>query len=65
MPQGVLAVRIVRARVHENGPAPHALALLRKGHARPKGRCAAEERDELAPLQLMETHPLPLTRATV
>src|SRR5262245_45042971 len=45
----VLAVRIVRSPVHEQADAPHAIGLLRGRRERPH-RCAAEQRDERAPL---------------
>ena len=45
-----LRFRIVRGAVHEHADAPHALALLRARRERPRGRRAAEQRDELAPL---------------
>ena len=38
--------------VHEHADAPHPLALLRPCRERPRGRSAAEQRDELAPLSL-------------
>jgi hypothetical protein len=44
-----LPFRIVRGDTHEYSDAPHALALLRARRERPCRRCAAEERDELAP----------------
>src|SRR5262249_42437464 len=42
-----LSERIVRIRVHEHADAPHALALLRPRHSRPRRR-AAEQHDDLA-----------------
>src|SRR5215470_1156540 len=45
-----LSFRIVCSRVHENADAAHALALLRARRERPSNRCAAEQRDERAPL---------------
>ena len=44
-----LCFRIVRGRVHEHADAPHPLGLLRARGERPRGRRAAEQRDELAP----------------
>src|SRR5262245_46168339 len=38
--------------------------VLRPRHIRPRGSDAAEERDELAPLQSIEMHSLPLPRST-
>src|SRR5262249_19288121 len=44
-----LPFRIVRSQAaHQHADAPHALALLRAYRKRPRGRRAAEERDELA-----------------
>src|SRR5262249_26271297 len=40
---------IVRGEVHEHADTPYALALLRARRERPRGRSAAEQRDELAP----------------
>src|SRR5262249_24709823 len=41
--------RIVRSQAApEHAYAPHALALLRERHERPRDRCSAEKRDELA-----------------
>ena len=40
------------------------LALLRPRRERPRGRRAAEKRDEPASFQLTQVHPLPLTRLT-
>src|SRR5262249_50947836 len=42
-----LSFRIGRSRAHEHA-APHLLALLRARRERPRGRRAAEQRDELA-----------------
>jgi hypothetical protein len=39
---------IVCGEVHERADAPHTLALLRPRRERPRRRCAAEQRDELA-----------------
>src|SRR5262249_40273581 len=46
--QARLRFRIVRTAVHEHPDAPHAAGLLRPRRERPRGRCAAEQRDELA-----------------
>src|SRR5262249_53581088 len=43
---------------------PHAIdfpRLLRARRERPRGSCAAEQRDELAPVQLIELHSIPLS----
>src|SRR5262249_48636300 len=37
------------APAHHGGKPPHALGLLRPRRERPRRRCAAEQRDELAP----------------
>jgi hypothetical protein len=37
-------------------PMPHALARLRPCSERPRSSCAAEERNELTPLQSIELH---------
>jgi hypothetical protein len=42
-------MRIVFDERYENPDAPHAVALLRPRHARPRPRRAAEQGDELAP----------------
>src|SRR5262245_59246644 len=44
-----LSLRIVRSYVHKHADPPHALGLLRAYRERPRGRRAAEQRDELAP----------------
>jgi hypothetical protein len=44
-----LRCRIIRRETHEQADAPHALALLRTRRERPRGRRAAEQRDEGAP----------------
>jgi hypothetical protein len=49
------------AEAHEHRDAPHPRRLLRSGRER-SGRCrAAEQRDELAPFQLIERIQIPLT----
>ena len=47
-----LTFRIVRGCGHEHADAPHPLGLLRARRERPRGRRAAEKRDELAPLHV-------------
>ena len=58
-----LESRIVRGGRQEHADAPHPLALLRAHCKRPHRR-AADERDDLAPLQPIELHLLPLTSVT-
>ena len=43
----------------QHADAPHALWLLRPRSERPAGRAAAEQRDEVAPSQLVELHSIP------
>jgi hypothetical protein len=45
--------------INLNADAPNPLALLRPRRERPRSRRAAEERDELAPFQLIEMHQMP------
>jgi hypothetical protein len=45
-----LSVHIGRSPAHEHANPPHPLALLCARRERPGGRCAAEQRDELAAL---------------
>jgi hypothetical protein len=47
--------RIVLGQVHEHTDAPHPLDRLRARRERPRRR-TAEQRDERAPLQLIELH---------
>src|SRR5262245_19133813 len=53
-----LAFGIVCGYGHKNADPPHAITLLRARHPRPRRSRAAEQRDELAPLQFIELHPL-------
>jgi hypothetical protein len=53
----LLHLRIVSGLGHQCAHAPHPLRLLRVRRERPWRR-AAEERDELAPFQLIELHTL-------
>jgi hypothetical protein len=39
---------IADSQVHEHANAPHPLGLLRARRERPRGHCAAEQRDEIA-----------------
>jgi hypothetical protein len=50
-----LAFPIV-GRCHQQPNPPHPLALLRARRERPRGRRAAEQRDEIAAPQLVELH---------
>ena len=43
-----LPYRIVRGEWHDHADAPHALGLLRARRDWPRGRCAAEQRDDFA-----------------
>src|SRR5215469_17734245 len=45
-----LSFQIGRSRAREHVDALHPLAVLRACRERPRDRCAAEQRDELAPL---------------
>jgi hypothetical protein len=51
-PDAGLIFRIVRRCRQEHADAPHALALLRACHERPRCRRAADQFDELASLPL-------------
>jgi hypothetical protein len=51
-----LSFRIVGSRGQEHADAPHPLALLCVHRERPGSRRAAEQRDEVAALQLIELH---------
>src|SRR5262249_39798638 len=44
-----LSLGIAPGQIHEYPDAPHPLAVLRSRSDRPRGRCAAEKRDEVAP----------------
>jgi len=48
-----LSLRIAFSEVHEDRDAPHPLGLLRPRREWPRRR-AAEQRDEIAPFQLIE-----------
>src|SRR5262249_50830527 len=50
---------IVRGRGHQHADPPRPFRLLRARRERPRGRCAAEQRDELAAPQLIELHAVP------
>src|SRR5262245_64395918 len=53
-----LTVRIIRGRSVEHADAPHPLGLLGASGERPPS-AAAEQRDELAPSQLIKLHSVP------
>src|SRR4029450_321959 len=66
----VVALRLVgifdRELAHcDHADAPHPLPLLRTRHERPRCRCAAEERDELAPFQSIELHSIPASQGRI
>src|SRR5262245_20974853 len=50
--------RIALRPAHQHADLPHPLGLLRARRERPRSR-AAEQRDELAPLQVIELHSVP------
>jgi hypothetical protein len=58
-----LPCRIVRRITHEHADAPYSLGLLRTRRKRPRNRCAAEQRDEVAAPQLFESHQMPRARS--
>src|SRR5215510_2680332 len=47
-----LTFRIIGGEIHEHADAPHRAGLLRARRERPRSRRAAEQRDELAALDL-------------
>jgi len=55
----VLSFKIALGIRHQHADAPHPLTLLRPRCARPRRRRAAEEGDELTPLQLTKCIPWP------
>src|SRR5215470_7482980 len=55
----ILSFSIMSGEWGEHADAPHALALLRPRRERPRGRRAAEQRDEVAPFYLIEWHSIP------
>jgi hypothetical protein len=57
--------RIVSRDVQEDADAPHPLRLLRARRERPSDRRAAEKRDELSPLQLIELHSVPVSQGRI
>ena len=57
-----LTFRIVRGCGQEHADAPHPLGLLRARRKRPRGRRAAEKRDELAPFHYPMSPVLPAER---
>jgi hypothetical protein len=48
---------------HQHADPSHPRALLRARRERPRGYRAAEQRDELAPFQLIELHSMPASQA--
>jgi hypothetical protein len=57
-PDARLPYRIVRDGGEEHADAPHAFTLLRARRKRPRSRAGAQ-RNELAPFQLGNLHPVP------
>jgi hypothetical protein len=53
-------IRLGKRRQHADPP--HLARLLRARRERPRGCRATDQRDELAPLQLIELHAVPSTR---
>src|SRR5262249_10238202 len=47
-----LCLRIALGKPHQHADAPHPVRLLRARHERPRGRRAAEQRDEVAPVHV-------------
>src|SRR5260221_9066775 len=60
-----LRFRIVLGEPHEHANAPHAIRLLCPRRERPRGCRAAEQRDELASLQLIELHSVPASQGRI
>src|SRR5262249_42017626 len=57
--------RIVLGQGRQHGDPANSVGLLRAGGQRPRGRRAAEKRDELAPFYLIELHPVPASQGGV
>jgi hypothetical protein len=53
---------IIGGERHEHADVPHPLRLLRPRRERPCSHRAAEQRDELAPMSLIEWRPIPASR---
>src|SRR5262245_15042484 len=60
-----VSFRIVGGRVHEYADASNAFALLRARPEWPRRRRAAEQRNELAPFQLIELHSMPTSQTRI
>jgi hypothetical protein len=52
-------------RAHQHADAPHPLRLLRARRERPRRRGAAEQRDEIATVQLIEWHSAPASQGQI
>jgi hypothetical protein len=61
-----LSFWIVGSGAHENANAPHPLGRrLRTDRERPGDRRSADQRDELAPIQLIQLHPVPASQGQI
>src|SRR5215468_10129897 len=57
--------RVAPRTAHQHADAPHLLGLLRSRRQRPRCCRAAEQRDELAPFQLIELHSVPASQGRI
>src|SRR5262249_2035643 len=56
---------VIRGDCHEYADAACPIRLLRARHQWPRGRRAADERDEVASFQLIELHPVPASQGRI